>query len=561
VAWYLARADRRTLPLDDRTVLLVDEASTISDRDLDAILAMAERSGATVRLIGDPDQHGAVASGGMFRHLCDRSPDDVPKLTITQRLTDPAERTAVDLLLSGNVDEALDALAASGRLHVAEDDVSLYIGMLRRWWQSHLAGDHHPMVDRRHHTRRQLNRLARQLLRTKGELAEEITASGDRAFAVGDRVVARMAARHLHVPDHPDAYIRNGAVGRVTAVSAGHVRAADTVEVVFDGIGTIAIPRSFFDEHEGPGGRRDVGIDHAYAVTSYAVQGATYGTSTSRIDEGASRAEAYVDITRGRAANHLFLTRSRDPLDGERLPRVPPSSIPDTVARRLRDSGPERTAIEIDPSACQERSLRGRDSVTALTFAAPDPDGAARLARYAPPPDLIEALPDRSEVPFLAKRWDDTVAAIVRYRSRWDTSPGAGPFSWALGPCVEASEPERDEVAQQIVQLTVATTAEGLRPHGWDSLPVWATQHVSAAAAEGSCRLAPPSISALYGRVREYRNSHGLADDNASASSNVVVTVLGPPPRNAADRAAYRLLSEELVRSTTPPRTPERSIA
>jgi conjugative relaxase-like TrwC/TraI family protein len=562
VAWYLARADRPTLPLDDRTVLLVDEASTISDRDLDAILAMAERSGTTVRLIGDPDQHGAVAAGGMFRHLCDRSPDDVPELTITQRMTDPAERTAVDLLLSGNVDEALDALAASGRLHVAEDDVSLYIGMLRRWWESHLAGDHHPMVDRRHHTRGQLNRLARQLLRTNGELgAEEITASGERAFAVGDRVVARMAARHLHVPDQPDAYVRNGAVGRVTAVSAGHVRAADTVEVVFDGIGTIAIPRSFFDEHAGPGGRRDVGIDHAYAVTSYAVQGATYGTSTSRIDEGASRAEAYVDITRGRAANHLFLTRSRDPLDGEHLPKVPPPSIPDNVARRLRDSGPERTAIEVDPSACREPSSPGAILAAADRFAAPDPDGAARLARYAPPADLVEALPERSEVPFLAKRWDDTVAAIVRYRSRWDTSPGAGPFGWALGPCVEGSEPERDEVAQQIVQLTVATAAEGLRPHGWDSLPAWAAQHVSEAAAEGSCRVDPASISALYGRVREYRNSHGLADDDASASLNVVVTVLGPPPPNTGDRAAYRLLSEELVRSSAPARTPERSIA
>src|SRR3546814_13045790 len=52
-------------PMDDRTVLVVDEASTLADRDLAALLTMVERTGATVRLIGDADQHGAVAAGGL----------------------------------------------------------------------------------------------------------------------------------------------------------------------------------------------------------------------------------------------------------------------------------------------------------------------------------------------------------------------------------------------------------------------------------------------------------------------------------------------------------------
>lgn len=416
------------------------------------------------------------------------------------------------------------------------------------------------MVDRRHHTRRQLNRLARQLLEANGELGpDELRASGDRAFAAGDRVVARMAARHLHVAGDPTAYVRNGAVGTVTAVSPGGVPAGDRVDVAFDGTGVIAIPRSFFDEHEWSGGRRDVGIDHAYAVTSYAVQGATYGTSTSRIDEGATRAEAYVDITRGRIANHLFLTRSGDPLDGEHLPKVPPPPIPDSVRRRLQESGPERAAIELDPSArCTAFSYR-RQTATAGEFAPTDPDSAARLARYAPPADLVEALPERSDVPCLANRWDNTVAAIVRYRLRCDSVSGEGPFGWALGR-VEEADPDRDAVAEQIVQLTVGTAAEGLRRHGWQSLPAWAGRHLSEAAAAGSCRVSAIT-SALYARIQEYRNSQGLADDDGPDSGNVASMVLGDPPQNPADRASYQLLREELLRSTAPTRTTERSIA
>ena len=92
-------------------------------------------------------------------------------------------------------------------------------------------------------------------------------------------------------------------------------------------------------------------IDHAYAVTSYAVQGATFAASTSRIDERSSRSETYVDLTRGRRENHLFATRASDPLDGERLPRAPDPPLDVSLTIRLRASGAELTAWELDPRA------------------------------------------------------------------------------------------------------------------------------------------------------------------------------------------------------------------
>jgi hypothetical protein len=174
-----------------------------------------------------------------------------------------------------------------------------------------------------------------------------IKASGGRAFAVGDEVTARRGERSLFPPGEPHRYVRNGARGRVIAATN------DEIVVAFDDLGHVPLPRSFFDEHRGPGGRTDVGLDHAYAVTSYAVQGATFETSTSHIDEHATRSETYVDITRGRQENHIFATRAEDPLDGERLPKAPPPPLDASINMRLAASAGEVTAWELAGSAAE----------------------------------------------------------------------------------------------------------------------------------------------------------------------------------------------------------------
>ena len=69
--------------------------------------------------------------------------------------------------------------------------------------------------------------------------------------------------------------------------------------------------------------------------------------STSRVDATATRAETYVDITRGRNENHLYLTAASDPLDGEALPRVPAPPADVAVAERLHRSTGELPAWEL----------------------------------------------------------------------------------------------------------------------------------------------------------------------------------------------------------------------
>ena len=72
VAMLLARSDAGIRVLDSRTVLIVDEASTLGDRDLLRLCDLAVETGATLRLIGDTAQHGSVPAGGTFAELVDQ---------------------------------------------------------------------------------------------------------------------------------------------------------------------------------------------------------------------------------------------------------------------------------------------------------------------------------------------------------------------------------------------------------------------------------------------------------------------------------------------------------
>ena len=71
--------------LDSRSVVVVDEAYVLGNLDLARLMAHVERSGAALRLVGDPAQHSAVAAGGAWRTLHLRWPDDAAALSEPRR--------------------------------------------------------------------------------------------------------------------------------------------------------------------------------------------------------------------------------------------------------------------------------------------------------------------------------------------------------------------------------------------------------------------------------------------------------------------------------------------
>lgn len=130
VAMLLARSRAGARVLDSRTVLIVDEASTLGDRDLLALCEVAIETGATVRLIGDTAQHSSVATGGTFAELAERDDDGrAPHLTTVHRLTDSAELERANLVRDGRASIAIDELVVSGQLTLTDSDGATHAAM------------------------------------------------------------------------------------------------------------------------------------------------------------------------------------------------------------------------------------------------------------------------------------------------------------------------------------------------------------------------------------------------------------------------------------------------
>lgn len=574
VAMLLGRSDAGIPVLDSRTVLIVDEASTLGDRDLLRLCDRATETGTTLRLIGDPAQHGSVPAGGSFNALVDLYADRTPQLATVHRLIDAGERRRADLVRAGKVDEAIDELQASGQLVLTASEHDTHAAMLARWYTERTAHRTHPMVHGRNRERRILNTLAQQMLIADGAVdASEYVVLGDgRRLCVGDQVVARHGDRTIHPVGNRNGWMRNGTTGRVVDVRTDTmVHEGDEIDVVTcDGI--ITCDRAAFDRSDG-------GIDLAYAVTSYAVQGATNDVSTSAITASTSRSELYVDITRGRHENQLYGTRPvAGDIDTEQhLPRVE-NELGAVLRARLARSN-TRTALSTAPAAPQvARLARGRSLARLVAARRRGNDGpdlakaiehaeaaVRRVAEHEPPPAIRKMLPTRPTCPHLATRWRTTVADLALFaatehpKTRHDQAGLRG----VIGSRSAAADQDQwDDTAMSLRTTTTDIVCRILTDHHGPSSvstivrrrPEWLTEHFHSLADAGALvSVHAGRLGALIEEVHDWRVEHDLIDHNDPA------TPLGQTPSDPYQRARHTQLSRRLAIAAD--RDPSRGIA
>lgn len=109
--------------LNDKTVLLVDEAGMVAVKDMHQVLRAAEASQARVVLIGDVQQLKAVEAGRPFAQLQEARIARVEMGEI-QRQNDACLKHAVELAAKGNVEHSLVVL--SKHIHQIDDDRERY---------------------------------------------------------------------------------------------------------------------------------------------------------------------------------------------------------------------------------------------------------------------------------------------------------------------------------------------------------------------------------------------------------------------------------------------------
>jgi conjugative relaxase-like TrwC/TraI family protein len=297
VAKALKLIEDDRLDVTRSTVVVVDEASMVGTPELKKLLSCAVVGPAKMVLVGDAYQLSPVkARGGMFEQLC----ADLPwsqRLGEVWRMKDPEERDTSLALRAAHGNRLRGAVKwyrDNGRLHagdpiaMASDALDAYLTDRAANIDALLICDTWEMADA-------LNRRLHDALTGPGPT---VTAARDQQIRVGDIVMSRsndvtIDVRPGRAGDRVD-QVRNGNRWRVAAVDADTNRLAaerltDSARAVFEA--------DYLKEH----------ITLGYAATVHSAQGVTADSSYAILGEGASRAMAYVAMTRGRHNNEAFL--------------------------------------------------------------------------------------------------------------------------------------------------------------------------------------------------------------------------------------------------------------
>jgi len=285
--------------LTNRDVLVIDEAGMIGTRQMEWVLSEAEKRGAKVVLVGDPEQLQAIEAGAAFRATAERHGS--VEITDIRRQREDWQRDATRYLATERTGEAISLYSRHNRIHVADTREDARSRLINRWDRDSSAAPDASRIILTHTNDevRTLNIAARDRLRAGGHLGDDVTVStdrGEREFASGDRVMFLRNERSLGV--------KNGSLGVVQ--SATPIRMA----VLLDDGRSIAFDVKDYAK-----------IDHGYAATVHKAQGVTVDRVHVLATPGLDRHAAYVALSRHRDSADLHYGRD-DFADRQALTRV-----------------------------------------------------------------------------------------------------------------------------------------------------------------------------------------------------------------------------------------------
>jgi hypothetical protein len=250
----------------------------IGTRQMERVLTEAEKRGAKVVLVGDPEQLQAIEAGAAFRATAERHGSI--EITEIRRQREDWQRDATRYLATERTAEAISAYARHDRIHVAETRDGARAELIDRWDRdrSEAPGASRIILTHTNDEVRALNTAARDSLRAGGTLGEDVTIStehGQREFAPGDRVMFLRNERSLGV--------KNGTLGQVQSVTQARMA------VLLDDGRSIAFDVKGY-----------ANIDHGYAATVHKAQGVTVDRVHVLATPGLDRHAAYVALSRHR---------------------------------------------------------------------------------------------------------------------------------------------------------------------------------------------------------------------------------------------------------------------
>ena len=315
---------RGVAPLAAGTVIVLDEASTVSTSDAAALAELTAGCGGKLVAIGDPRQISSIGAGGVYEHLT-KTLEPI-ELSEIRRQRDPADRRVVELAHAGRGSDAIDLLRSRERLIVTDTLPDALDAIVLDWAESFNAGEDAVMVARRSRDVAELNAKARQLLAAKRDQAGPSLRVGGEDFRAGEQLITRINSSQ----------VSNRERWRVEAVDPD--KGAIELSRVGGEARRVRLERGELSRLTPRG---EPAIQHAYALTAYATESKTFDSVFVLVDPGASREEFLVGISRSRGATHVYGVASLELTDPELGP----------ATRELEDSAHEIRAAAERPGA------------------------------------------------------------------------------------------------------------------------------------------------------------------------------------------------------------------
>jgi len=356
--------------LTDRDVLVIDEAGMIGTRQMERVITEAQKHGAKVIMVGDPEQLQAIEAGAAFRATAERHGG--VEITQIRRQREDWQRDAIRQLATGRTGDAIAAYEGRGRVHAADTRDQARSELIDRWERDRHASPDASQIILTHTNDevRALNIAARERLRSDSELGEDVTVRTEReerAFAAGDRIMFLRNERGLGV--------KNGTLGKVESVTQARMA------VMLDDGRAVA-----FDVKDY------ASIDHGYAATVHKSQGVTADRVHVLATPGLDRHAAYVALSRHRDTIDLYYGRDDFADQGKLVHALSRERGKDMASDYTRAFADRRQIRLSEPVVSRLEMVRTRDPFAGLKLqpAIPSPSRSVfeggRLSATPPAP-------------------------------------------------------------------------------------------------------------------------------------------------------------------------------
>ena len=308
------------------SLVIIDEAGMADTLTLDTAVQFIIGRGGNIRLVGDDQQLAAIGAGGVLSDI--QASHGALRLIELHRFTDPAEAAATLALRDGQP-EALGFYLDRQRVHVGDPTTTLD-AVFRGWQNDRSQGFDALMLAPTRELVSRLNQQARNHRLADTTPSQEIELGDGNAASVGDLIITRANDRRLRITATD--WVKNGdrwTVLNLTGtggVTVRHVRNGRTATL--------------------PAGYVSTATELGYASTVHSAQGVTADTMHGVVTGEESRQQLYTMLTRGRSANHIYVSvvGDGDPHTLIRPDTILPSTATELLEQILARDGSRRSA-------------------------------------------------------------------------------------------------------------------------------------------------------------------------------------------------------------------------